>query len=77
MGGGGKSGGSVDRSAELYAQQQADLARQRQEQADKETAAREAEKALQDELRASMLGQRNMLSSSGEQEGTTVQNTLG
>ena len=77
-GGGGKGGGGgVDRSAELYAQQQADLARQKAEQEEKDRAAREAEQALRDELRAQMLGQRNILTSSGEEEGAVVQNTLG
>ena len=39
-GGGGKGGGGSDRSAELYAQQQADLARQKAETEEKERLAR-------------------------------------
>jgi hypothetical protein len=80
MGGGGKGAQPVDRSSELYAQQQADLARQRAEQEDKERAAREAERQLQEDLRSQMLGQRNQLTAGGLEEddlGTIQQNTLG
>lgn len=73
-GGGGKSGGS-DNSAKLYAQQQADLARQRAETDERERLAREEEQARRDALRDSMLGQRNVLASN--EDATIVQNTLG
>ena len=76
-GGGGKSGGGTDRSAELYAQQQADLARQREDQEEKDRLAREAEQQMRDDLRAQMLGQRNMLTTGGEEEGVVAQNVLG
>lgn len=75
-GGGGKGGGGSDRSAELYAQQQADLARQKAETEEKERLAREEEQLRRDELRQQMLGQRNVLSDDDELA-TVTRNVLG
>ncbi|MDY0258498.1 MAG: hypothetical protein RBR41_02380 [Desulfovibrio sp.] len=74
-GGGGKGGGS-DNSAALYAQQQADLARQKAEQEAKETAIAEAEQKRRDELRKQMLGQRDVLADD-EKDAAVQQNQLG
>lgn len=76
MGGGGSSKSkSSDNSAELYAIQQADLARQKAETAAAEQAALQEEQARRDELRAQMLGQRNVLAT--DDEATIVKSTLG
>ena len=76
MGGGGGKGGDVsDKSAELYAQQQADLARQKAEDEERERLAREEEQARRDELRQNMLGQRNVLSD--DETATVTRNVLG
>lgn len=75
-GGGGKSSGSSDKSAELYAIQQADLARQKAETEEKERLAREEEQRRRDELRAQMLGQRNVLGDT-EEDVTVTRNVLG
>lgn len=75
-GGGGKGGGGSDRSAELYAKQQADLVRQKAETEEKERLAREEEQLRRDELRQQMLGQRNVLSDDDELA-TVTRNVLG
>lgn len=74
---GGSSGKSKtsDNSAELYAIQQADLAREKAETAASEAAALAEEQARRDELRAQMLGQRNVLSS--DSDATITKTTLG
>ena len=74
-GGGGKGDSGSDKSAELYAQQQADLARQKAENEERERLAREEEQARRDELRRNMLGQRNMLSD--DETATVTRNVLG
>lgn len=74
-GGGGKGGAPADNSAQLYARQQADLARQKAEQEAGEKAQRDEEQRRRDELRAQMLGQRDVLS---EDEDVALQKaTLG
>lgn len=73
MGGGSSKSKTSDSSAELYAVQQADLARQKAETAAAEQAALAEEQARRDELRAQMLGQRNVLSSDAE---ATVQKSV-
>lgn len=73
MGGGGSGGkGAQDNSAEIYARQQAELARQKAEQEAAEKAAAEAEQKRRDELRRQMLGQRDVLAS--DEDKTVVQN---
>lgn len=75
---GGSSGGKskqTDNSAELYAVQQADLARQKAETAAAEQAALAEEQARRDELRQQMLGNRNVLAS--DEDAAVVRSTLG
>lgn len=76
MGGGGSKGKVKDNSAELYRQQQADLAAQRQALEDEEAARKADEQARRDELRKAMLGQRDVLTSE-EDEGALLKTTLG
>ena len=75
MGGGGKSA-PKDNSAQLYAQQQADLARQKAEQEAKEKAQRDEEERRRAELRANMLAQRDVLGSDDE-DAAVQRNVLG
>lgn len=74
MGGGGGGGGkgAHDNSAKIYAQQQAELARQKAEQDAADKAAADAEQKRRDQLRQQMLGQRDVLAS--DEDKTVVQN---
>jgi len=76
MGGGGKSGGgSVDRTQELYAQQQADLSAERARLEEEDRVAREDEQRRRDELRRQQLGSRDILSE--DDNAVVAQNVLG
>lgn len=77
MGGGGKSSGGGNQSAELYAKQQADLAAQREKIAADELAAKQAEQAKRDELRDQMLRDRNQLYSEDDEDAAVVNAVLG
>jgi hypothetical protein len=72
-GGGGKDGG--DNSEELYRKQQADLAKMRADEENKERLAREAERAQQEDLRKQMLANRNVLSE--DEDLSVARSTLG
>lgn len=76
MGGGGGKGKVKDNSAELYRQQQADLAAQRQSLEDEEAARKADEQARRDSLREAMLAGRDVLSAD-DGEGTLLKSTLG
>ena len=76
MGGGGGKSQAKDNSAELYRQQQADLAAQRQALEDEETQRKLSEQEKRDELRKNMLSQRDVLSVDDE-DGAIMSNTLG
>jgi hypothetical protein len=75
MGGGGK-GRVQDNSAELYRQQQADLAAQRQALEDEDKSRKLEEQKKRDDLRSNMLAQRDVLSADDE-EGDLLKATLG
>ena len=76
--GGGKGGGGTDRTEELYRKQQADLARTKQDQEDKDRAARENEYALNRRLQEQMLGAgRNVFESNENEDARIVKNVLG
>jgi hypothetical protein len=75
MGGDGK-GRVQDNSAELYRQQQADLAAQRQALEDEEKSRKLEEQKKRDDLRSNMLAQRDVLSADDE-EGDLLKATLG
>jgi len=73
---GGKSQ-PTDNSAELYAVQQAELAREKAAQEEEERLRLETEAKRREELRAQMLGQRNVLATSDEEEAAVLKTQLG